>query len=157
MENVQKLRNSVEQDDASAFTKAGKLKSGQECSHKFNGKCFGVLAGLKTKILESLTKMQTLEDKNKRLYPVAKGGSASKKRRQKENRTKSKKRRIEREGKSCQRVFSLAVASSCSYGDKTVESHLLNKDAISKMGKRDVKWLKLLFEKKMFTKEAIQV
>ena len=25
------------------------------------------------------------------------------------------------------------------------------------MGKRDVKWLKLLFEKKMFTKEAIQV
>ncbi len=25
------------------------------------------------------------------------------------------------------------------------------------MGKRDVKWLKLLFEKKMSTKEAIQV
>ena len=25
------------------------------------------------------------------------------------------------------------------------------------MGKRDVKWLKLLFEKKMFTKEATQV
>ena len=25
------------------------------------------------------------------------------------------------------------------------------------MGKRDVKWLKLLFVKKMFTKEAIQV
>ena len=53
---------------------------------------FWVLASLKTKILESLTKMQTLEDKNKKLYPVAKGGSASKKRRQKENRTKSKKR-----------------------------------------------------------------
>ena len=34
---------------------------------------------------------------------------------------------------------------------------LLNKDAISKLGKRDVKWLKLLFEKKMFTKETIQV
>ena len=88
---------------------------------------------------------------------MAKGGSASKKRRQKENRTKSKKRRIERKEKSCQRVFSLAVASSCSCRDKIVESHLLNKDAISKMGKRDVEWLKLLFEKKMFTKEAIQV
>lgn len=91
MEKVQKLRNSVEQDDASVFTKTGKLKSGQECSHKFNEKCFGVLTSLKTKIQESLTKMQTLEDKNKRMYPVAKGGSASKKRRQKENRTKSKK------------------------------------------------------------------
>ena len=79
--------------------------------------------------------MQTLEDKNKSMYPVAKRGSASKKRRQKENRTKSKKRRIEREEKSCQRVFYLAVACSCSYGDKIVESHLLNKDAISKMGK----------------------
>ena len=30
MEKVQKLRNSVEQDDASVFTKTGKLKSGQE-------------------------------------------------------------------------------------------------------------------------------
>ena len=36
MEKAQKLRNSVEQDDASAFTEAGKLKSGQECAHKFN-------------------------------------------------------------------------------------------------------------------------
>ena len=85
----------MEQDDASAFTKAGKLKSGQECAHKFNEKCFGALTTLKTKILESLTKMQTLEDERNRMYATAKGGSASKKRRQKENRIKSKKRQIE--------------------------------------------------------------
>lgn len=77
--------------------------------------------------------MQTLEDKKKRMYPTTKGGSASKKRTQKENRIKSKKRLIEREKKNCQRVFSLAVASPCSYGDKIVEPHLLNKDAISKL------------------------
>ena len=35
-------------------------------------------------------------------------------------------------------------------------SGTLNQDAISKLGKRDVKWLKILFTKKMFTKEAIQ-
>ena len=64
-----KLRNFVEQDDANAFTKAGKLKSGQECSHKFNEKCFGVLASLKTKIMESLTKMQALEDKRQEVVP----------------------------------------------------------------------------------------
>ena len=51
MDKVQKLRNAVEQDDASAFTKAGKHESGQECVHKFNEKCFGVLTTLKTKIL----------------------------------------------------------------------------------------------------------
>lgn len=65
MEKVQKLRNSVEQDDASAFTKAGKLKTGQECSHKFNEKCFGVLTSLKTKILESLKKCKPLKRKTR--------------------------------------------------------------------------------------------
>ena len=72
--SAQKLRNAVKQDDASAFTKAGKLKSGQECAHKFIEKCFGVLTTLKTKILEILTKMQTLEDKRKRMHPTAKEG-----------------------------------------------------------------------------------
>ena len=106
------MRNAVEQDDASTFTKAGKLKSGQECAHKFNGKCFGVLTTLKTKILESLTKMQNLEDKRKRMYPTAKGGFASNTRRQKEKKIKSKKHQIGWcEKKNCQIVFSLAVAS----------------------------------------------
>ena len=63
---AQKLRNAVEQDDASAFTKAVKLKSGQECAHKFNEKCFGVLTTLKPKILESLRKVQTFEIKERR-------------------------------------------------------------------------------------------
>ena len=53
MDKVQKLRNAVEHDDASVFTKVGKLKPGQECAHKFNEKCFGVFKTLKTKILES--------------------------------------------------------------------------------------------------------
>ena len=35
--------------------------------------------------------------------------------------------------------FSLAVASSCSHEDKIVEPYLLNKDAISRLGKRDAK------------------
>ena len=64
---------------------------------------------------------------------------------------------FEPEEKNFQRSFSLAVASSCSYGDKVVVPHVLNKDAISKLGKRDTKWLKLLSGKKMFTREAIQV
>ena len=52
------------------------------------------------------------------------------------------------------RVFSVKVASSCSYGDNVVEPHVLNKDVISKLGQRNVKWLKLLFEKNLFTKEV---
>ena len=83
----------------------------QEGAHKFNEKCSVVVTTLKTKLLESLTKMQTLEDKRKRMYRTAKGGFASNTRRQKENRIKSKKRQIECEKKNCQIVFSLAVAS----------------------------------------------
>ena len=49
MEKAQKLRNSVEEDDASAFKKAGKLKSGQQCAHKFNENCFGAIASLRKK------------------------------------------------------------------------------------------------------------
>ena len=34
MKQVWKLKNFIEQDDANAFTKAGKLKTGQECAQK---------------------------------------------------------------------------------------------------------------------------
>lgn len=51
-------------------------------------------------------------------------------------------KKVECEGQNWQKVVSLAVASSCSYGDNIVKPLLLNKDAISKMGKRDLKRLK---------------
>ena len=81
-------------DNATAFTKAGKLKSGQERAHKFNENCFGTISPSLTKeIQERLTRMQRLKDKLKRMYPMIKEGSTSKTRRKKENRTKSNKRK----------------------------------------------------------------
>ena len=68
MEKVQKWRISVEQDDASVFTKTGKLKSGLD---RFDEKCVGVLTSLKTKMQQSQRKRQTLEHKSKRMQPVA--------------------------------------------------------------------------------------
>lgn len=41
-------------------------------------------------------------------------------------------KKVECEGQNCQKVVSVAVASSCSYGDNIVKPLLLNKDAISK-------------------------
>lgn len=63
---------------------------------------------------------------------------------------------MERE-KKCRRVYSVKVASSCSYGDNVVARHVLNQDVLSKLGQRDVKQLKLLFEKNLCTKEVTQV
>ena len=124
MEKAQKLRNSVEQDDA----------SGQEYAHKFNENCFGAIASLKKEIQERLTRVQSLKDKLKRTYPMIKKGYISRKRRKKENRTKSNKRNMEREEKGCQRVFSAVVKNELSYGNK-VESNFLNEDAVAKLGK----------------------
>ena len=109
----------------------------QECALKFNEKRFGDIASLKKRMQESLTTMQTLEDKHKRMYPTAKGGSASKREGKKKTETNQKSAGLRE--KNSQRGFSVAVASSFSYGDNIVEPHLLNKDAISKLGKRDVK------------------
>ena len=60
MEKAQKLRNYVEQDNASAFTRPGKLKSGQERGQKFKENCFGAIPSLKNEIQERLSRMQSL-------------------------------------------------------------------------------------------------
>ena len=54
------MRNSVEQDDASVFTKTGKLKSGLD---RFDEKYVGVLTSLKTKMQQSQRKRQPLNIK----------------------------------------------------------------------------------------------
>ena len=63
---------------------------------------------------------------------------------------------MEREEKDCQRVFSAVVKNELSYGN-IVEPNFLNEDAVAKLGKRDVKWFKLLLKKGMFTIETIHV
>ena len=83
---------------------------------------------------------------------MIKEGSTSKKRRKKENRTKSNKCKMEREEKRCQRVFSAVVKSELSYGN-IVETNFLNEDAVVKLGKRDVKWFKLLLKKAFLQKK----
>ena len=70
------------------------------------------------------------------MYPTAKGGFASERDGKKKTET-NKNSAGSREKKKSQRVFSVAVASSCSYGNNIVELHLLSKYAISKLGKRD--------------------
>ena len=152
IEKAEKLRNSVEQNDASAFSKAGKLKSGQECAHKFNENYFGAITSLKKETQERLTRMQSLKYKLKRMYPMIKEGSISKKRRKKENRTRSNKRKMEHEEKGCQRVFPAVVKNELSYGN-IVETNFLNEDAVAKLGKRDVKWLNCYLKKACLQKK----
>ncbi|CAB4023986.1 Hypothetical predicted protein, partial [Paramuricea clavata] len=81
-----------------------------------------------------------------------KQSSTSKKRRQKENRAKSKKCRLEHQEENCKRVFKLITLSTvtCCYGD-TIDEPQLNLTSLSKLKKNDVHWLKLLMEKMFIT------
>ena len=99
--------------------------------------------------------MHSQKEKHMRMYPGTKQSSTSKKRKQKENRAKSKKRCLECHKENCKKVFKLVTLSTvtCCYGD---ELHL-NIPSLSKLKKNYVRWLKLLMEKKMFTASAISV
>ena len=83
---------------------------------------------------------------------MIKEGSISKKRRKKENRTKSNKRKMEREEKGCQRVFPAVVKNELSYGN-ILETNFLNEDAVAKLGKRDVKRLNCYLKKACLRKK----
>ena len=155
-EKLHKLRDSVSEDNEATFTKSGKLKTGQECAHTFNEKCLGMLKSLDTKIQDCLKTMQNTEAKCTRMYPLASTSTTSRKRRQKENKNKAKRRKSEREKKNCERIFSL-VTRNCVYGNQIVDPALLNKDAISDLGKKDIHYLKLLFNKNMFNTQTVKV
>ena len=53
-------------------------------------------------------------------------------------------------------IFSL-VTHNCVYGNQIVDPALLNKDAMSDLGKKDIHYLKLLFNKNMFNKQTVKV
>ena len=114
-EKLQKLRDSVSEDDGTAFTKSEKLTTGQGCAHAFNEKYLGLLKSLDTEIKDHLKTMQNTEAKNTRMYPLVNTCTALKKIRQKGNKNKAKRRRSELEEKKCGRYFNLL----CLRGDQS--------------------------------------
>ena len=147
--------------DDSCFTKSGKIKSTQTCAHKFNEECFGRLQSITDRIESALSTTKCMHEKHRRMYPEVKQAQTSRKRRQKENKAKSKKRKHDRHEKNCKRVYDLVVINNslegtCGYGN-TANASNLNSTGISSLKTSDMKWLKMLIERKMFTKSAVSV
>ena len=132
---VENLERSIHSEDKKLFLTNGNLRTGETCAHKFNKQCITTLTNLKKDIDCTMAKLQALDEKHRSMYPNFRKGAVSKKRKQKENRAKSKKRKLQREDANCRRVFSF-VAPTNDYSSKADVSDLslLN---ISKMGKRD--------------------
>ena len=56
-EKSEKLKRSIQKENAQRFTKSVKVITGQECGRRFNEKCLGVIAGLQSNITIMVTKM----------------------------------------------------------------------------------------------------
>ena len=159
-EKADALKQEIRQDDIHCFTKkSGKIISGQESAHSFNEECLGKIKTIKSDLLNALTRMESLKDKHKRMCPEAKQNATSRKRWQKENKTKSKNPQAERQEINMKRVFGMIVLpgiNSCIYGDIVDTTHL-NKSIISSLKKNDLRYLRLMLDKSMFTEQAISV
>jgi hypothetical protein len=154
-EKSENLKSIIQKEDAQRFTKSEKIISGQECGHQFNEKCLGVIAELQTNISQTLLRVEAEKEKHRRMYPFAKESFVSKKRRVKENKAKSKKRRLERAETNCKRVFSV-VTQSLSYGDVSDSDHC-DMIGLRSLKIRDGHWLKQLISEAKFTLEAIEI
>ena len=150
---VENLKRSIHSEDEKLFSTNGKLRTGETCAHKFNEQCITTLTNLKKDIDCTMAKLQALDERHRSMYPNFRKGAVSKKRKQKENGAKSKKRKLQREEANCRRVFSF-VAPTHDYSSKADVSDLslIN---ISKMGKRDAKWLQILVQEHRFTAMAL--
>lgn len=108
LENLNKkaktLENSLKLKNEKLFVKSGKIRTGEQCAHKYNEECFSNLLKLKSDISTAMVKLEEIAQKHKRMYPT-RSSFVSKKRKQKENRTKSKKRKLVRRDTNCNHIF----------------------------------------------------
>lgn len=121
------------------------------CAHHYNELCIGRLNNILQRIESAICEMNSLQEKHKRMFPGAKNRPTSFiKRRQKENKAKSKKRKQERHEKQMKRVYKL-IAHCTQEG----EFSTLNYTGISEIKKSDLKWLKMLMDRKMLPDNAL--
>ena len=92
-DKTNKIRAALKVDDDSCFTKSGKVKSTQTCALQFNEECSGRLKSITDRIESALSATKCMREKHRRMYPAVKQAPMSRKRRQKENKAKSKKRK----------------------------------------------------------------
>lgn len=81
-------------DDDSCFTKSGSVKSTQTCALQFNEECSGRLKSITDRIESVVSTTKCMREKHREMYPAVKQAPMSRKRRQKENKTKAKKGNI---------------------------------------------------------------
>ena len=152
---VTTIKTTISKDDNDFFTKLGKVKSGHECAHKFQENSISKLIDLSKKIEKSVDELETILKKHKKMFPFAKEVYTTKKRRQKENKAKSKKRKFARKTKNCSQLMKEIVEQDRLSPDKQISSEVLKVDSVKSLSKKNAKWLKLLIKEERFSIDAL--
>lgn len=152
---VERLKDKMKEEDDKLFTKLGKVRSGNECAHQFLEKSVGNLIDLIRKTDRSICDMEGILKKHKQMFPSAKESYTTKKRRKKENKAKSKKRKLARKTKNCSQLLQQIILCE-ENPDEQIDSVHINDKAISKLNNKDARWLKILIlEDTRFTADAL--
>ena len=130
-----------------------KVSSINECAHKFQEESLGKILELSRKTVTAICELEGVLKKHKEMFPSAKQSYTTKKRRRKENKAKSKKRKLDRKTKNCSKLLQqiLHVESP----DNQIVSDHINDNVIRKLNKKSAKWLKVLVSEAKFTSEAL--
>ena len=146
---AKKVRQGIAKEDALLFSKTThKLKTGNECAHKFHEKCFGTLAENDAKVLEIKEKLEELLKKHKQLYKfTSRANLKTSSRRVKEGRTKARTRKIKRREANIDKIFASISSSYKSTG--VIDELDLSKVQVLTL--REVKWIKYMLESEKLT------
>ena len=88
--NLSSTDNKLKTLDSKLFSSTGKLKSGEEATHKFFEKQLGEVVLLHRKVTEINNQLTALQETFTRLFKVTYSKSQSRKRKQKQNKRKAK-------------------------------------------------------------------
>jgi len=149
------LLDEVKIMDNKLFSSSGKLKHGEEATHKLFEQQIGKITILQTRVRDINNSLTELKEKCSRLFKVQYSKPTSKKRKQKQNKRKAKKARATRMEANCKRVVETIAPQQESHDvTEPIGPLSLHYEGISGLLKTQRPYIQYAFEKGLFTKES---
>ena len=153
--NLSSTDNKLKTLDSKLFSSTGKLKSGEEATHKFFEKQLGEVVLLHRKVTEINNQLTGLQEKFTRLFKVTYSKSQSRKRKQKQNKRKAKRAKQNRMEANCKQIIrTIAPQRNDSDADRPIGPLELHQEGIIGLKKRQLPYIQYAFDKELFTVAA---
>lgn len=154
MKKLSDTENKVKTLDGKLFSSTGKLKSGEEATHKFFETQFGQIKIIYNKVNEIVKQLVELKEKCARMFKATYSKPKSKKRKQKQNQRKAKKAKQNRLETNCKLIIASIAPNHDANDTDPIGALDLNYEVISSLTKKQVPYIHYAFNKGYFTKTA---